>query len=346
MTTGVNEPLTTTLEEQFTMTPDEQIDTPRPVRRLPQLDGGWFLTDGGIETSLIFDDGLDLPEFAAFVLLEHDTGRDALGRYYRRYLEIAAGAPGAGFILESPTWRASPEWGAKVGRGAAAIRRLNREAVELMHELRREYAARIDGPIVVSGCIGPRGDGYVAGQPMTGDDAMRYHRPQAEALAAAGVDMITAITMTTSGEAIGVARAAAALGLPSAISFTVETDGRLPSGETIGEAVERCDQETGGSVAYYMLNCAHPSHFESSLHFGAAWTSRIRGLRANASTKSHAELDAATELDTGDPDDLGDRYRRLRRPLANLNVLGGCCGTDHRHVAAIGAAWSCSLQPA
>lgn len=336
----------TTLDQPATMTADRQIPEPRPFPRLPQLEGGWFLTDGGIETSLIFDDGLDLPEFAAFVLLEDDAGRDALRRYYRRYLDIAAATPGAGFILESPTWRASPEWGARVGRNAAVIRRLNREAIELMQALRREYAERIDGPIVVSGCIGPRGDGYVAGQPMTGNDAMRYHRPQAEALAEAGADMITAITMTTSGEAIGVALAAAALRLPSAISFTVETDGRLPSGETIQAAIERCDRETGGTVGYYMLNCAHPSHFESSLQAGAAWTSRIRGLRANASTKSHAELDAATELDAGDPDDLGDRYRRLRRPLANLNVLGGCCGTDHRHLAAIGAAWSRSLQTA
>jgi homocysteine S-methyltransferase len=226
-----------------------------------------------------------------------------------------------------------------VGYDAAALRRVNADAIGLMVALRDEYSARIAGPIVVSGCIGPRGDGYVAGQPMSGDDAMRYHTPQATALAAAGADMLTAITMTTSGEAIGVTRAATALKLPCAISFTVETDGRLPSGETLRDAIARTDDEAGDAPGYYMLNCAHPAHFEAVLDAGEAWTQRIGGLRANASRKSHAELDAATELDAGDPQDLGERYRRLRTPLPKLNVLGGCCGTDHRHVAAICAAW-------
>lgn len=308
-------------------------------RLLPQLAGTLFLTDGGIETSLIFQDGLDLPQFAAFVLLDTAEGRAALARYYRRYLDIAAGTPGAGYILESPTWRASTEWGAKLGYDAAAIRRVNADAIALMHELRDEYETRIKGGIVVSGCIGPRGDGYVAGQPMTGDDAARYHLPQASALAQAGADMITAITMTTSGEAIGVARAAAEVRRPSAISFTVETDGRLPSGESLGEAIARTDRESGVAPGYYMINCAHPTHFEAALEQGASWTSRIRGLRANASMKSHAELDESTTLDDGDPADLGKRYRRLRAPLPRLSVIGGCCGTDERHVAAMCQAW-------
>ncbi len=308
-------------------------------RKLPQLEGGWFLTDGGIETSLIYDDGLELPEFASFVLLDDVKGRAALARYFRRYLDIAAGANGAGFILESPTWRASPDWGAKIGYDADSIRRINGEAIVLMRELRDEYKARIDGPIVISGCVGPRGDGYIAGQPMSGDDAMRYHLPQARALADAGAEMITAITMTTSGEAIGVGRAAREVGLPCAISFTVETDGRLPSGERLREAIEGVDDATLRGPAYYMINCAHPTHFESVLADGGPWAARIGGLRANASTKSHAELDAATELDAGDAADLGRSYRRLRTPLPKLNVLGGCCGTDQHHVAAICAAW-------
>jgi len=310
-----------------------------PKRGLPQQEGGWFLTDGGMETTLIFDEGIALPEFAAFVLLDDAAGRDTLARYYRRYLDIAAAATGAGFILESPTWRASSEWGAKVGYDAAGLRRVNADAIGLMTELRDEYSARIAGPIVVSGCHGPRGDGYIAGEPMSGDDAMRYHAAQATALAAAGADMLTAITMTTSGEAIGVARAASAVSLPCAISFTVETDGRLPSGESLRDAIARTDEETGHAPAYYMINCAHPTHFESVLGTGEAWTRRIGGVRANASRKSHAELDASTELDAGDPHDLGERYRRLRTALPRLSVLGGCCGTDHRHVAEICAAW-------
>lgn len=314
-----------------------------PRSRLPQLDGGWYLTDGGIETVLIYQDGVELPEFAAFVLLETAEGRDILRRYYRRYLDIAAIAPGAGFVLESPTWRAGIDWGAKLGFDANAMQRINAEAVMLMHELRTEYVLRIAGPIVVSGCIGPRGDGYVAGGSMDPDDARRAHQLQADALAAAGVDQITAITMTSAAEAMGVARAAARVDRASAISFTVETDGKLPSSEPLGAAIQAVDADADSSgydaPAYYMVNCAHPTHFESVVSNAGAWRERIQGLRANASTLSHAELDVMTELDSGDPQDLADRYRRLRTPLSRLNVLGGCCGTDHRHIAAICASW-------
>ena len=310
--------------------------------RLPQQDGGWFLTDAGIETVLTFQEGIALPEFAAFVLVESQEGRASLQRYFRRYLELAATTPNAGFILESPTWRAGFDWGAKLGFDAAAMRRVNRDAIALMRELESEYAARVPRTIVVSGCVGPRGDGYIAGAPMALDDAERVHRPQIEALAAAGADMITAVTMTTSAEAIGVARAAARAGRPSAISFTVETDGRLPSGETLSAAIEAVDSdaaEAGRTApAYFMLNCAHPSHFEHVLGSLGERRGRLRGLRANASRRSHAELDAATELDAGNPQELGADYARLKTHWSSLNVIGGCCGTDHRHVAAMAAA--------
>jgi homocysteine S-methyltransferase len=300
------------------------------------------LTDAGIETVLIFQDGIALPEFASFVLLESQQGRASLLRYFRRYLELAADTPEAGFVLESPTWRAGVDWGAKLGFDATAMRRINRNAIALMRELESEYSARIDGPIVVSGCIGPRGDGYIAGAPMTHADAERVHRPQVEALAAAGADMITAITMTTSAEAIGVARAAARAGRPSAISFTVETDGRLPSGEPLRMAIDAVDADAAEAgrapPAYFMLNCAHPSHFAHVLDELGERRLRLHGLRANASRLSHAELDAATELDSGDPHELGDDYARLKASLPALNVIGGCCGTDHRHIAAMAAA--------
>ena len=310
--------------------------------RLPQQDGGWFLTDGGIETVLIFQDGIALPEFAAYVLLESRDGRASLLRYFRRYLELAASTPEAGFVLESPTWRAGADWGAKLGFDATAMRRINGNAIALLRELQAEYAARIAGPIVVSGCIGPRGDGYVAGAPMTHADAERVHRPQVESLAAAGADMITAVTMTTSAEGIGVARAAARAGRPHAISFTVETDGRLPSGETLSAAIDAVDADAAeagrAAPAYFMLNCAHPSHFAHVLDELGERRERLRGLRANASRRSHAELDAATELDYGNPRELGDDYARLKASWPSLNIIGGCCGTDHRHVAAMAAA--------
>ena len=301
---------------------------------LPQLGGELFLTDGGIETSLIFQDGLDLPLFAAFDLLKDATGTQALRRYFRRYLDVARMA-GTGFVFESPTWRASRDWGMRLDYSAGALAAANGKAMALGAELRRE--AR-DLTVVLSGCVGPRGDGYRPESLMTGEEAQDYHADQVTALAAGGAEMVTAITMTHVGEAVGVARAATAAGLPVAISFTVETDGSLPGGEDLGDAIAAVDDATGGAPAYYMINCAHPTHFADRVAAGGAWTGRIGGLRANASRCSHAELDAATELDDGDPDELGAQYAQLRRLLPGLTVLGGCCGTDHRHVAAIARA--------
>jgi len=308
------------------------------IPSLPQLDGGLFLSDGGLETTLVFIEGVELPHFAAFVLLRDDAGRERLRRYYRPYLELCAGTPGAGFVLETPTWRANPDWGRLLGYDEASLAQANTEAVRLVSALRDEWQARLTGPIVLSGIIGPRGDGYVADAPDSASNAAVYHLPQVEALKTGGVDMLAAVTMTTSTEAVGIARSARTVGLPVAISFTVETDGRLPSGEPLGEAIRRVDEDT--PPAYFAVNCAHPSHFEACLADGGAWTVRIRGIRANASARSHAELDAASELDIGDPADLGDRYRRLRIPLPSLNVLGGCCGTDARHLRAIRDAWA------
>jgi S-methylmethionine-dependent homocysteine/selenocysteine methylase len=304
---------------------------------LPQLDGDLFLTDGGIETTLIFHQGLDLPEFAAFVLLDDDRGLDELRRYYEPYLALARES-GAGFVLESPTWRANPIWADRVGVSLEKLDELNRKAIGLMEEL-RDGAGSGDAPVVISGCIGPQDDGYNPTETLSADAARDYHSTQIGTFADTAADMVAAITMTYPDEAIGVAQAAKDAGLPSAISFTVETDGRLPNGQDLGEAIQEVDAATGAAPAYYMINCAHPTHFEAALATGDAWPQRIRGLRANASTMSHAELDEAEELDDGDPEDLGARYAALRERLPRLNVLGGCCGTDHRHVAAICDAW-------
>jgi S-methylmethionine-dependent homocysteine/selenocysteine methylase len=304
---------------------------------LPQLEGDLFLTDGGIETTLIFHQGVDLPEFAAFVLLDHDEGMDQLRRYYEPYLELARES-GAGFVLESPTWRANPIWADRVGVSLEKLDKLNRRAIGLMEEL-RDGAGTGAAPVVISGCIGPQDDGYQPAGTMSAAAARDYHSTQIGTFADTAADMVTAITMTYPDEAIGVARAAQDVGLPSAISFTLETDGRLPNGQALGDAIEEVDGATGGAPAYYMINCAHPTHFEAVLATDAAWPERIRGLRANASMMSHAELDEAEELDDGDPEDLGARYAALRERLPHLNVLGGCCGTDHRHVAAICDAW-------
>ncbi len=304
---------------------------------LPQLRDRLFLTDGGMETTLVFHEGRDLPEFAAFVLLQDEAGRDWLRRYYRHYAGIA-GSDGFGFVLETPTWRASADWGRKLGFDARALANFNREAIGLLHDLREELETP-DLPMVLSGNLGPRGDGYRPTSAMTAAEAARYHGEQIRALRDAGADYVSAFTLNDVEEAQGVADAAAALKVPSVISFTVETDGRLPSGLGLREAVERVDQRAEQPPAYYMVNCAHPEHLHSALAEEGPWLSRLRGLRVNASRRSHAELDNSTELDAGHPEELGDDCIALARRLPAVNVLGGCCGTDARHVEAMARAW-------
>lgn len=297
---------------------------------LPQMSRP-FLTDGGLETTLVFIDGLDLPCFAAFPLLLSEDGRARLTGYFAPYLAEAE-ARGVGFVLDTPTWRANPDWAARLGYGLDELRSINRRAVDFAAAMRAGLG-QPSIPVLVSGVVGPRGDGYVVESAMTPGEAAAYHGLQMEAFRDGGADMASAITMTYAEEAIGIARAAEAFGLPIAVSFTVETDGRLPSGETLGDAILRTDAGTGSYPAYYMVNCAHPDHFAGAL--SGPWAERIRGIRANASRKSHAELDACTELDIGDPAELGTLYRGLRARWPKLNVLGGCCGTDRRHIRAI-----------
>jgi len=299
---------------------------------LPQTGDDIFLTDGGIETTLIFHDGIDLPHFAAFDLLRTPEGRAALERYYAPYVEIAR-RDGRGLVLESATWRSNPDWGALLGYSAEALDAANAAAIDLLRAI-REGAESATSPMVLSGCLGPRGDGYAPDRFMSADEAADYHGRQVRVFEAAGADMVAAITMTYVEEGIGIARAAAAAGIPAAISFTVETDGCLRSGMGLGEAIAACDAATGGYPAYYMVNCAHPTHFRDRLS-GGAWLGRIGGVRANASRMNHAELDEAPELDAGDPAELGQDYRELMALLPRLRVLGGCCGTDHRHIGEI-----------
>jgi S-methylmethionine-dependent homocysteine/selenocysteine methylase len=303
------------------------------------MNGDVFLTDGGIETTLVFHDGLDLPYFAAFDLLKSNEGRMALRRYYQRHATIADRA-GTGFIFESATWRASADWGDKLGYSRAELADANRQAVRLMEDVRVGFP-RLRA--VVSGCVGPRGDGYDPGELMRASEAERYHAEQIGTFRTTSAQMITAITMTNVPEAVGVTRAATAAGLPVVISFTVETDGTLPSGEYLGDAIEAVDAQTDGAPAYFMINCAHPDHFRDTLAQGGAWLRRLCGIRANASRCSHAELDEAEELDEGSPVELGRNYAELRAMLPHLVVLGGCCGTDHRHIAEIATA---CLEPA
>jgi homocysteine S-methyltransferase len=306
------------------------------TNRVPWPASGTVVTDGGLETWLIFHRGIELPEFAAYPLVATESGRRVLAEYYDRYSAIAAAA-GAHVVLEAPTWRANPDRAERLGHDRAEVGTLIDAAVSVVTDARDRFAGT--GSFVVGGAVGPRGDGYVLGELMDADAAQAYHAFQVQRMADAGVDVVTAMTIGYVEEAVGIVRAAAAAGVPVVIGFTVETDGVLPSGTALADAVVATDAMTDGYATHFMVNCAHPTHFAAVLEGGGPATARIGAVRANASTRSHEELDAMTELDAGDPAELAARYLELRALLPGLRVLGGCCGTDDRHVGAIVDAW-------
>jgi S-methylmethionine-dependent homocysteine/selenocysteine methylase len=305
---------------------------------LPQLSGDFYLTDGGIETTLIFLEGQDLPCFASFLMFHTSEGENILRNYFRTYAELAKKYR-SGLLLETATWRASIDWGQKLGYSSDALVEINKKSVCLLEEIRDAYETP-QTPIVISGCVGPRGDGYIPSNTMSDKQAEDYHSRQIEIFANTAADLASAITMNYVEEAIGVVRAAMNAALPVVISFTVETNGKLPTGQSLRDAILQVDDATSGYPAYFMINCAHPTHFSGVVSGYEPWIGRIRGLRANASTMSHAELNDALELDAGNPVEFGQEYAALKETLSALNVFGGCCGTDHRHIEHV--ALSCS----
>lgn len=305
-------------------------------QQLPQLGSRMFLTDGGMETTLIFLQGIELPEFSVITLMDNPEGLQIAKDYFQTYLQMAQDF-GTGFILESVTWRGSSDWAAPLGYRPKQLEQLNRKAIRMLHDLRTQYEA-IESPIVISGCIGPRGDAYDASDALTANVAQHYHAEQIRIFREENTDLVTALTLTSADEAIGITRAAQAENIPVVISFTLETDGRLPNNQSLADAIEKVDTATGQGPAYFMINCAHPSHFIETLRGSHRSFARIRGIRANASCKNHAELDEATELDRGDPYELGLFYLDLQQLLPQLTIIGGCCGTDHLHIEAIAKA--------
>ena len=305
-------------------------------RFLPHTTQQTFLTDGGLETVLVFQKGIELPSFASIVLMKTPEGRDFLKTYFEPFVGIARAT--GGLILESPTWRASPDWQAAVGfMELDQLADANTASIALLDEVRQGFETNT-APMLISGCIGPRGDGYSPDTTMSAEEAETYHAWQIKILKDAGVDLISALTLTTINEAVGLTRAAQKADIPVAISFTIELDGRLPSGSTLGEAIESVDNATQSAPAYFMINCAHPEHITQTLQTDGAWRERIGGIRANASRCSHAELDACETLDDGNPTELGSQVAALRNFFPNLTVMGGCCGTDYRHIAEIARA--------
>ncbi|MEM7237277.1 MAG: homocysteine S-methyltransferase family protein [Pseudomonadota bacterium] len=303
-----------------------RIQTLRDTRR-------FFLSDGGLETFLIFDKGYDLPCFSAAVLLDTAQGRADLTAYYERFIDIAKNTS-RGFIMDAPTWRAGTAWAGPLGQTLHEVMETNRRAVSFVSDLRTHHETD-SCCILINGLVGPAGDAYAPDTAISQQEALLIHAPQIHALGKAGVDMISAMTLSHAGEAIGIVQAAQEIDVPVVIAFTLETDGRLPSGQPLGEAIAEVDAATDKGPLYYMINCAHPDHFRDVLDTTEAWTLRIGGIRSNASRLSHAELDEAEHLDDGDPVELGNLCAELLSRLPNIRVLGGCCGTDHRHVGCI-----------
>jgi S-methylmethionine-dependent homocysteine/selenocysteine methylase len=297
---------------------------------LPQLGNDIFACYTGMETDLLYNRGIDLPGFASYPLLSNPEHKNILREYYSNLVDLAQ-EQNVGVILDSVTWVANRDRGAELGYTADDLKKFNIEAIELIAQVRDEKG---DLPTVLCGQIGPRGDGYAPSDLMTTQEAEDYHSEQIEVYSNTEADLVSAFTICYAEEAAGAVRAAQRFEMPVAIAFTVETDGRLPTGVSLREAIEQVDAETNGGPLYYLVNCAHPDHFTGILD-NEAWMQRLRGVVANASRCSHAELEVAEELDNGDPAELGVQVGGLRNKFSHFNILGGCCGSDLRHMKRI-----------
>lgn len=303
--------------------------------KLPHQTDDIFLTDGGTETWLMYKRGFELPEFSAFHLLNDPRSAAALREYYMTFANVAKKL-GTPFIFDSLTYRASKDWGALLGYSTQSLAEMNYKCFELYRECAAEAGLAAENT-VISGCIGPKGDAYETNQDLTAESAEAYHAEQIQTFKAAGVDIVTALTLNTTDEAIGIAKASAEVGIPSVIAFTIEKDRKLRSGETLKQAIELVDAATSGAPAYYMINCSHPADFGPALA-SEPWANRVRGLRANASSLDHGTLCQLGHLEEGNPDELAQQYADIRDAYPKMNVFGGCCGTDYVHVEKIGKA--------
>jgi len=294
--------------------------------------GRLYLTDGGIETWLMYKKGFEIPHFCAFHLLNDEKGRAAIRLYYQKHAEVALNA-GAAFIFDSLTYRASRDWGNLLGYSAEGLAEMNLQALDLYREVARAIG-NDPATTLYSGCIGPKGDAYETHLPLGADEAEDYHAAQVQTFAHGGADFVTGLTLNSPAEAIGIARAAKAAGLPSVISFTLEEAGLVGGRMSLEAAINAVDDATDGAPAHYMVNCTHPADFSPSLS-AAPWMARLSGLRANASTRDHGQLCQLGHLDEGDADDLARRHGAIAKAFPHINVYGGCCGTDHAHVEKI-----------
>lgn len=294
-----------------------------------QQAGRFYLTEGGTETEFMYKHGFELPHFAMFPLLDNPKAVSRMREMFRSYLEVAAKHKVCA-LMGGLDYRASPDWGELLGYSAASLADANLQSIEFLREIASEYLSQIP-EILIQGLIGPRGDAYERNETITANEAEDYHAVQLETLKKADVDLALAITFNNIPESVGVARAAAKIGVPLGISLTLDTTSKLSSGESLADAITMIDEETGQSPAFYSINCSHPLEFEPAIGPGD-WVKRVRGVRPNASKMDKMALCKIGHLEDGDPVELGVLCGDLARRYPHMDIWGGCCGTWDRHL--------------
>ena len=299
----------------------------------PRLDNKFYLTEGGSETEIMYKWGFELPEFEMYPLLDNPQADEIIRNMFRRYFEVAA-QHDTGMLLNGHDYRASPDWGAKLGYSPEALRNMQHRVIDFLDGMRAEYADRVSD-VYIAACIGPRGDAYGSGGEITADEAEDYHSVQLKNLDGTAADMAVAATFNNVPEAIGVIRAANGAGRPIGVSLTLTPEGRLRSGPGLGEAIETIDEATDGGAAWFGTNCSHPLEFEPALAEQGPWLDRLRYIRPNAARMDKIALCSLGHLEDGDPVELGGQMGEVARRLPRADIIGGCCGTDERHLSEI-----------
>jgi homocysteine S-methyltransferase len=295
----------------------------------PQKAGRLYLTEGGTETELLYKYGFALPQFALFPLLDNPQAVSKMREMFQSYLDVAVRHKMCA-LMGGLDYRASPDWGALLGYSPQSLADANLRSIEFLRDIAREYASDIPD-IVIEGLIGPRGDAYERNASITVDEAEDYHSVQLETLKRANVDLALAITFNNVPESIGVARAAVKIGVPLAISLTLDGTSKLSSGPRLGEAITTIDRETDHAPEFYLVNCSHPVEYESAIE-PDGWIDRVRGVRPNASRMEKMALCQIGHLEDGDPVELGKLCGDLARRYPHMDIWGGCCGTWDRHL--------------
>ncbi|PTU32273.1 homocysteine S-methyltransferase family protein [Stenotrophobium rhamnosiphilum] len=295
-----------------------------------QKAGVLYMTEGGQETEIMFKFGHDLPQFAMYSLLDKPQALAELKAMYCRYLDASA-KHGFVALMGGLDYRASPDWGSLLGYSREALAETQHRCIDFLRDVAKPYVDQLPG-ISYVGIVGPRGDAYSLNQTITAESAEDYHSVQLETLSKAGVDLVSAMTFNNIPEAVGLSRAAARVGLPLALSFTLDSTCCLKSGPSLKEAIEAVDTQAGDAKpTFYGINCSHPFEFEPAIEPGA-WFQRVRSLRPNAAKMDKISLCQLGHLEEGDPKELGELMGDIAKRYPHIDIWGGCCGTWETHL--------------